>query len=33
MDPKVTGLRVDAFDAVKNAYGGHQNVQKWFGPL
>jgi hypothetical protein len=29
MDPKVTQFRVDAFDAVKNAYGRHQNVQKY----
>jgi hypothetical protein len=28
MDPKVTRLWVDAFDAVKNADGSHQNVQK-----
>jgi hypothetical protein len=26
--PKVTQLRVDAFDAVKNADGRHQNGQK-----
>ena len=29
MDPKVTQLRVDAFDAEKNADGRHQNVQKY----
>jgi hypothetical protein len=29
MDPKVTRLRVAAFDAVKNADGRHQNVQKY----
>ena len=33
MDPKVTQLRVDAFDAVKNADGRHQNVQKYLTPL
>ena len=27
MDPKVIQLRVDAFDAVKNADGRRQNVQ------
>jgi len=29
MDPRVTQLGVDAFDAVKNAAGSHQNVQKY----
>ena len=29
MYPKVTQLRVDAFDAVKNAGGRHQNVQEY----
>jgi hypothetical protein len=32
MDPKVTQLRVDAFDAVKNADGRRQNVQKYLTP-
>jgi len=29
MDPKVTQLRVDAFDAVKNADGRRQIMQKY----
>ena len=28
-DTKVTQLRVDAFNAVKNTDGRHQNVQKY----
>jgi hypothetical protein len=29
MDPKATQLRIDALDAVKNADGRRQNVQKY----